>query len=136
MVQSADKPSHSKLTCKCETREFDLLCDAFICCERSSTIQPFHVFEREMAQRGNQADEVKFCCLICLDRLKDPVTKQLNNDCMNCIKTNWDQDRKKIHSCPQCLSTPRPVMVKLAELVEELKMSGLQADPAMLDLEM
>lgn len=76
MVQSADKPSHCKLTCKCETREFDLLCDAFICCEQSSTVQSFHVFEREMTQRGNQAVKVKFCCLICLDRLKDPVTKQ------------------------------------------------------------
>lgn len=133
MVQSADKPSHCKLTCKCETREFDLLCDAFICCEQSSTVQSFHVFEREMAQRGNQADEVKFCRLICLDRLKDPVTKQRLHELYQ------NQLGSRSEEYPQLSSVPvhtRPVMVKLAELVEELKMSGLKADPAMLDLEM
>ncbi|KAG7999679.1 Tripartite motif-containing protein 16 [Nibea albiflora] len=54
---------------------------------------------------------------------------------MNCIKRRWDEeDRKKIHSCPQCRQTftPRPVLVKntmLADLVEDLKKTG-QAAPA------
>ncbi|KAM9335857.1 tripartite motif-containing protein 16-like [Symphorus nematophorus] len=90
-----------------------------------------------MAQQGNQADELKFSCSICLDLLKDPVTIPCgHNYCMSCIKIFWDEeDKKKIYSCPQCRQTfaPRPVLVKntmLAELVEELKKSGPKAAPA------
>ncbi|XP_074506677.1 uncharacterized protein LOC141776779 [Sebastes fasciatus] len=91
----------------------------------------------EMAQQGVQLDHERFSCSICLDLLKDPVTTSCGHSyCMNCIKGFWDgEDEKKIYSCPQCRQTftPRPVLVKstmLADLVEELKKSGLQAAPA------
>ncbi|XP_049415878.1 tripartite motif-containing protein 16-like [Epinephelus fuscoguttatus] len=90
-----------------------------------------------MAQRGIQMNQEKLCCSICLDLLKDPVTIPCgHNYCMSCIKSHWDEeDQKQIHSCPQCRHTfmPRPALVKntmFADLVEELKKTGLQAAPA------
>ncbi|XP_074473949.1 tripartite motif-containing protein 16-like [Sebastes fasciatus] len=90
-----------------------------------------------MAQQRIQMDEEKLCCSICLDLLNRPVTISCgHNYCMSCIKSHWDEeDQKGIYSCPQCRQTfgPRPALVKntmLADLVEDLKKTGLRAAPA------
>ncbi|XP_045068689.1 tripartite motif-containing protein 16-like [Coregonus clupeaformis] len=89
-----------------------------------------------MAQQGVLLDQDQFCCSVCLDLLKEPVTIPCGqNYCRSCIEGCWDQDvLKGVYSCPQCRQTftPRPNLRKnnmLAELVEKLKKTGLQAAP-------
>ncbi|XP_062271273.1 E3 ubiquitin/ISG15 ligase TRIM25-like [Scomber scombrus] len=90
-----------------------------------------------MEQKGDKVYRETFTCTICLDVLKDSVTIPCGHTyCMNCIKLHWDgQRRRKIYSCPECKQTfkRRPVLKKntmLADLMEDLKKTGLQAAPA------
>uniref|UniRef100_A0A3B3QSK1 B30.2/SPRY domain-containing protein n=1 Tax=Paramormyrops kingsleyae TaxID=1676925 RepID=A0A3B3QSK1_9TELE len=69
-----------------------------------------------IAEASSALDLSEFSCAICLDLLKDPVTINSGH----------------IYSCPQCRQTfiPRPVLGRnsmLAEVVEKLKVTGLQA---------
>ncbi|XP_036374798.1 tripartite motif-containing protein 16-like isoform X3 [Megalops cyprinoides] len=89
-----------------------------------------------MAAAGDLLEQEQFSCSICLDLLKDPVTIPCGHSyCMDCIKGCWDQDdHTGVYSCPQCRETftSRPVLRRntlLAEVVEKLKMTGLQAAP-------
>uniref|UniRef100_A0A8C7RLX3 Fish virus induced TRIM protein n=1 Tax=Oncorhynchus mykiss TaxID=8022 RepID=A0A8C7RLX3_ONCMY len=89
-----------------------------------------------MAQRGVLLDKDQFCCSVCLDVLKEPVTISCgHNYCRSCIEGCWDREvLKGVYSCPQCRQTfnPRPNLKKnnmLAEMVDKLKRTGLQAAP-------
>ncbi|XP_045072210.1 tripartite motif-containing protein 16-like [Coregonus clupeaformis] len=89
-----------------------------------------------MAQQGVLLDQDQFCCSVCLDLLKEPVVIPCGHSyCRSCIEGCWDQEvLKGVCSCPQCRETftPRPNLRKnnmLAEVVEKLKKTGLQAAP-------
>ncbi|KAF5898862.1 E3 ubiquitin/ISG15 ligase TRIM25-like, partial [Clarias magur] len=90
----------------------------------------------KMAEENILGLQDQFSCSVCLDLMKDPVAISCGHSfCMNCINGCWDrEDQKGVYSCPQCRQTftPRPVVSKniaLAEVVETLKKTGLQATP-------
>ncbi|XP_069578389.1 E3 ubiquitin-protein ligase TRIM47-like [Brachyistius frenatus] len=85
-------------------------------------------------QRGVELDSEQFCCSVCLDLLKEPVTIQCGHSyCRGCIEGCWDEEEEKKGkcSCPQCRETisPRPALRRnnmLAEVVEKLKSTSTQ----------
>nr|XP_046208287.1 tripartite motif-containing protein 16-like isoform X2 [Oncorhynchus gorbuscha] len=90
-----------------------------------------------MAQQGVLLDQDQFCCSVCLELLTEPVTTACGHSyCRICIEDCWDNNvLRGVYSCPQCRETftPRPTLRKnnmLAEVVEELKKTGLQAAPS------
>ncbi|XP_056599027.1 tripartite motif-containing protein 16-like [Triplophysa dalaica] len=85
-----------------------------------------------MAEGSFSQDQ--FCCAVCLDLLKDPVTIPCGHSyCMSCITCCWNrEDQTGVYSCPQCRHTftSRPALCKnvmFAELVENLRKTTLKA---------
>ncbi|KAM3850000.1 E3 ubiquitin-protein ligase TRIM11-like, partial [Diretmus argenteus] len=92
----------------------------------------------QQQQHGGVLDLDRFCCSVCLDLLKDPVTIHCGHSyCRICIEGCWDREEEKgVFSCPQCRDSfsPRPVLGRnnmLAEMMENLKTTGgQQASPS------
>ncbi|XP_051988917.1 tripartite motif-containing protein 16-like [Xyrauchen texanus] len=87
-----------------------------------------------MAGARISVDEDQFCCSVCLDLLKDPVTIPCGHSyCRSCITSCWDQDDlRRVYRCPQCRKTffPRPDLgknVMLAKIVVKVKQKRIQA---------
>ncbi|XP_027035393.2 E3 ubiquitin/ISG15 ligase TRIM25-like isoform X1 [Tachysurus fulvidraco] len=84
-----------------------------------------------MAEVNVLINEDEFCCSVCLELLKDPVTLTCGHSfCMSCITSSWDQ-QVGIYTCPQCRENfdTRPSLRRnnmLAGLVEKLKQCGLE----------
>ncbi|KAL7375991.1 hypothetical protein ABVT39_027828 [Epinephelus coioides] len=92
----------------------------------------------QQPERSVDLDQSQFCCSVCLDLLKEPVTVPCGHSyCKSCIEGCWDEVKKNgKYSCPQCRETfsRRPVLRRnnmLAEVVEMIKRTGTQlASPA------
>uniref|UniRef100_A0A671UTC8 Tripartite motif-containing protein 16-like n=1 Tax=Sparus aurata TaxID=8175 RepID=A0A671UTC8_SPAAU len=91
--------------------------------------------EQQM-QQGIDLDQSHFCCSVCLELFKEPVTIPCGHTyCKVCIEGCWDQEKQRgKYSCPQCREefSQRPVLRKnniLAEVVEDLKKTSTQQAP-------
>ncbi|XP_023271167.1 tripartite motif-containing protein 16-like [Seriola lalandi dorsalis] len=89
--------------------------------------------KQQRRQHGDELDQEQFCCSVCLDLLKEPVTINCGHSyCRGCIEGYWDQEKEKGgYSCPLCRETfnPRPLLKRnnmLVQVVEKLKMTSTQ----------
>ena len=75
-----------------------------------------------MAEQRQDLDKSHFCCSVCLELLKEPVTIPCGHTyCRVCIEGCWDQEEQRgKYSCPQCREefSQRPVLRKNNMLAE------------------
>ncbi|CAJ1072787.1 E3 ubiquitin/ISG15 ligase TRIM25-like [Xyrichtys novacula] len=90
----------------------------------------------EMAAATISIEQDQFCCSVCLEILRDPVTIPCGHSyCLACIEDYWNRAKQKgQYSCPQCrqVFNPKPLLSRntvLGEVLEKLQQSGL-ADTA------
>lgn len=86
-----------------------------------------------MAAATISIEQDQFCCPVCLEVLRDPVTIPCGHSyCLDCIEDYWNRAKQKgQYSCPQCRQVfhPRPLLSRntvLGEVVEKLLQSGFQ----------
>uniref|UniRef100_A0A3P8U846 FinTRIM family, member 87 n=1 Tax=Amphiprion percula TaxID=161767 RepID=A0A3P8U846_AMPPE len=87
-----------------------------------------------MAAATISIEQEQFCCSVCLEVLRDPVTIPCGHSyCLECIDDYWNRPKQKgQYSCPQCrqVFNPRPLLSRntvLGEVVEKFQRSGIQA---------
>ncbi|KAM9845009.1 E3 ubiquitin/ISG15 ligase TRIM25-like [Aulostomus maculatus] len=90
--------------------------------------------EQEMAAATISIDQDQFCCSVCLEVLRDPVTIPCGHSyCLDCIEDYWNRAKQKNqYSCPQCrqVFNPRPLLSRntvLGEVVEKFQRTGFQS---------
>lgn len=80
---------------------------------------------------GVQLDQSQFCCAVCLDVLKDPVTTHCGHSyCKHCIEGCWDHmEETGTYRCPQCRETfnSRPVL-RRNNMLAEVTLVGIKCD--------
>ncbi|KAG7454160.1 E3 ubiquitin/ISG15 ligase TRIM25-like [Solea senegalensis] len=83
-----------------------------------------------MAAATISVEQDQFCCSVCLEILRDPVTIPCGHSyCLDCIEDYWNTAKQKNHySCPQCrqVFNPRPLLSRntvLGEVVEKFQQS-------------
>ncbi|XP_072219247.1 E3 ubiquitin/ISG15 ligase TRIM25-like isoform X2 [Leuresthes tenuis] len=79
-----------------------------------------------MAAATISIEQDQFCCPVCLEVLRDPVTIPCGHSyCLDCIEDYWNRAKQKDqYSCPQCrqVFNPRPLLSRntvLGEVVEK-----------------
>lgn len=87
-----------------------------------------------MAAATISVEQEQFCCSVCLEVLRDPVTIPCGHSyCLDCIEDYWNRAKQKgQYTCPQCrqVFNPRPLLSRntvLGEVVEKFLQSELQA---------
>ncbi|XP_029308795.1 E3 ubiquitin/ISG15 ligase TRIM25-like [Cottoperca gobio] len=87
-----------------------------------------------MAATTISIEQDQFCCSVCLEVLRDPVTIPCGHSyCLDCIEDYWNRAKQKgQYSCPQCRQEfhPRPLLSRntvLGEVVETFLRSGFPA---------
>ncbi|CAL9689228.1 unnamed protein product [Knipowitschia caucasica] len=81
-----------------------------------------------MAATTISVEQDQFCCSVCLEVLRDPVTIPCGHSyCLTCIEDYWNRPKQKGQfSCPQCrqVFNPKPLLCRntvLAEVLEKLQ---------------